>query len=140
MSDESRTDPRRALGERGEELAAQHLVESGWEIVARNWSVSLGEVDIIASREEERYGQVIAQIAFVEVKTRRISRRRRAPEINVTFKKRKQLVRLATLWLKIAASDANPSLRFDVIAVEIGGDGEVIIRHIERAFDARGAC
>jgi len=52
---------RKELGTHGEELAAEFLLEKGYEIIARNLTLKLGEIDILA-----RDGSVIA---LVEVKT-----------------------------------------------------------------------
>ncbi|MGZ4219172.1 MAG: YraN family protein [Solirubrobacteraceae bacterium] len=41
-------DPRRHLGQLGEQLAAEHLVRRGFEIVERNYRTRWGELDIIA--------------------------------------------------------------------------------------------
>lgn len=51
------------LGRAGEERAAQHLGDLGYDVVARNWRCSQGEIDIVAC-----HGRFLA---FVEVKTRR---------------------------------------------------------------------
>ncbi|MGM9993717.1 MAG: YraN family protein [Candidatus Avigastranaerophilus sp.] len=50
-------------GKKGEEIAAQYLIESGYRIIERNWHYSKNaEIDIIAQDNET--------IVFVEVKTR----------------------------------------------------------------------
>ena len=41
-------DHRRALGRRGEDLAATHLQRQGWSIVERNFRTREGEIDLIA--------------------------------------------------------------------------------------------
>jgi len=50
------------LGRRGEQLAADYLVRSGYTILDRNWRSSEGEIDIVARQGNET--------VFVEVKTR----------------------------------------------------------------------
>ncbi|HSR68177.1 MAG TPA: YraN family protein [Acidobacteriota bacterium] len=54
---------RAALGRWGEWLALRYLRRSGWDVVARNWSCRVGEVDLIA------YGP--HHLGFFEVRTRR---------------------------------------------------------------------
>ena len=56
-------DARVRLGRRGEELAVAELTRCGYEIVARNWRCQVGEVDVVARRDEAW--------AFFEVRTRR---------------------------------------------------------------------
>ena len=53
------------LGRRGEEAAVRLLLAKGYTILARNWRVRSGELDIVA-----RDGRTLV---FVEVKTRRRS-------------------------------------------------------------------
>jgi len=53
----------RAVGQRGEELAAQYLTEQGYKILFRNFRGSRGEIDLIAMRG--------GTLLFVEVKYRR---------------------------------------------------------------------
>ena len=43
------SDPRRALGERGERIATAHLQRAGYEVLARNWRCRHGELDIVAA-------------------------------------------------------------------------------------------
>ena len=59
------TDPRLRLGALGEQLAAEHLVRRGFEIVERNYRTRWGELDIIAFDGRT--------LAFCEVKTRRMA-------------------------------------------------------------------
>ncbi len=54
---------RRALGEVGERLAAQHLLAKGYRIRERNFRTREGEIDIIAQHGD--------MLAFVEVRCRR---------------------------------------------------------------------
>ena len=59
--------PRARLGAWGEQHAAERLAELGWQIVARNWRGSCGELDLIAL-EPRPAGPPIGVV--VEVKTR----------------------------------------------------------------------
>ena len=52
-----------AVGEKGENIVADFLKQSGYAIIGRNYHSRYGEVDIIAVKSEI--------IAFVEVKTRK---------------------------------------------------------------------
>lgn len=51
----------RLRGKLAEDLAAEYLINKGFEIVARNYQIWGGEIDIIARLEE--------QLVFVEVKS-----------------------------------------------------------------------
>jgi putative endonuclease len=112
-----------ALGEAGERVAARWLRRQGWAIVARRFRSGHRDVDLIARR-----GEVVA---FVEVKTRR-GERFGGPVGAVGWRKQRELVRSATVWLDRhgAAGDA---YRFDVIGVIIDGT-RVRLRHVENAF------
>ena len=77
------------LGRRGEKLAADHLIASGFEIVDRNWRCSQGEIDIIATKNSE--------LVFVEVKTRS-SLAFGHPLEAITVAKLARLRRLAAAW------------------------------------------
>ena len=119
-----RGDPRRALGSRGEDLAAQHLEAAGWQVVTRNWRPGRGnrhgEIDIVA-----RDGR---QLVFLEVRTRRLAPGADAPvlghpEDSVTPRKQLQLAQLADAYLFEMPWDG--PWRIDVIALELRADGAV---------------
>ena len=50
------------LGNKGEDIAADHLKKSGFKILFRNWKWGKHEIDIIAEKDD--------MVVFVEVKTR----------------------------------------------------------------------
>ena len=50
----------RKIGNEGENIACEFLVQNGYEIIARNWRTRTGEIDIIAQKCDI--------IVFVEVK------------------------------------------------------------------------
>jgi putative endonuclease len=121
---------RQQFGRAAEEAAARCLRSGGWRILARNARVGRGELDIVARR-----GPVLA---FVEVKARR-SLAAGAPEDAVTPRKRRQVARLAELWLAVRpwALEGVTDVRFDIVAV----DATVVpahVRHLAGAFTADG--
>jgi putative endonuclease len=117
-------DARRAVGAAGEDAVAQWYAGSGYAVVARNWRVREGEIDLVARRG--------ATIVFCEVKTRRSDAFGTAAEA-VTPRKQARLRKLAVLWL--AANDARADgLRFDVAAVTPDGRGAWTIDVLEAAF------
>jgi len=116
-------DDRRGLGRRGEDLAAQHLVARGYQIVVRNWRCEVGELDLVA-----RDGGCLA---FVEVRTRR-GRALGTPEESVTPAKQARLIELALAYVQ--AHDWQGDWRIDVVAVEMDSRGRLLrVDHYENA-------
>jgi len=116
-------DPRRQLGDAGEDLAAAALKKQGYKILARNWVTPLGEIDLIA-RQGKTY-------VFIEVKTRR-GERFGAPQEAVHPAKQQKLRRLADYYLKQKRLE-EVAMRFDVVAIVIGEDGTQV-EIIKNAF------
>ena len=102
-------DPRRQLGDQGEDLAAAALKQQGYKILERNYVTPLGEIDLIA-----RQGKTVV---VVEVKTRRGSRFG-APQEAVHPGKQDRLRRLADYYLKAKRLTGTP-VRFDVVAITL---------------------
>jgi len=116
-------DPRRQLGDVGEDLAAAALKKQGYKILARNCVTPLGEIDLIA-RQGKTY-------VFIEVKTRR-GERFGAPQEAVHPAKQQKLRRLADYYLKQKRLE-EVAMRFDVVAIIIGEDGPQV-EIIKNAF------
>jgi putative endonuclease len=121
---------RQQFGRAAEAAAARHLQRQGWVLLGRNVRIGRGELDLIARR-----GGVLA---FVEVKARR-SASCGAPEDAVDRRKRRQVARLAELWLAARpwALRGVSDVRFDVVAV----DATVAppeVRHLQGAFTLDG--
>jgi putative endonuclease len=110
---------RQLLGRLGEAAAARHLVQSGWEILERNYRCHSGEVDLIARLQDT--------VAFVEVRTR-ASESYGTPEESITPSKARRMVRCALTYI---GSHPDPRLawRIDVIAVRVR-QGRVV--HLEQ--------
>ena len=108
-------DPRRGLGRRGEQLAAEHLRRAGYEILAANWRCPRGEIDLIA-REGET-------LAFVEVRTRR-GREYGSPEESITALKRARLIETAQTYVQESGWEGD--WRIDVVAVELSPAGKLV--------------
>jgi putative endonuclease len=99
------------LGRKGEDLAASYLRSLGWEIVERNYTTWLGEIDLVC----RDHGTLV----FVEVKTRTSSGIAR-PDQSVTQRKQAKLRRLVEEYLmkhNLESSD----VRFDVLGITLGG-------------------
>ena len=127
-------DSSRALGARGEILAARWLHRRGYTLLARNVRTRHGEIDLIARDRRT--------LVFVEVKTRRAGARQairsdQDPLLGLGSGQRRRLRRLAAAWL---ADGSRPrpradTVRFDVIAVVVDTRGRTRrIEHVEGAF------
>ena len=110
------SDPRRQLGDHGEDLAAAALKQQGYKILERNYVTPLGEIDLIA-----RQGKTVV---VVEVKTRK-STRFGSPQEAVSVTKQSRLRRLAEYYLKAKRLIGSP-VRFDVVAVTLAGDSSQV--------------
>lgn len=115
----------RQIGQQGEQLARQHLLNSGYSIVATNWRCAIGEIDIIAESKDT--------LVFVEVRTRRANSTE-VPLESINTPKRNRLIRLAHTYLSESARE-DDIWRMDVIAVAIPRSGQPIIEHIEDALE-----
>lgn len=116
---------KKAIGDLGENFAAELYEKSGYTVVARNYHSRYGEIDLIAESED--------MLCFVEVKTRNLTSFG-TPAEAVDFRKQKKLTLTAMKFLTETESFKQP--RFDVI--EIWQQDGKIVRYnlIENAFSA----
>ncbi len=119
-------DPRREVGQAAERAAARHLEDAGLAVIDRNVRLPEGEIDLVC-----RHGDVWV---FVEVKCRR-ARWGDGPGAAVGWHKQRRLIRLAQHYLKRRRLD-DVRCRFDVVAVTVGDDHALTVRHLPSAFDA----
>ncbi|MBL0060324.1 MAG: YraN family protein [bacterium] len=112
----------RDRGRAGEAHAMKYLEAKGLRILARNWSCSMGELDIVAKQGEN--------IVFVEVKSAGRQSGFR-PEDRVNREKQKRIRRLARAYLKSERLDA--PVRYDIVTV-IWHEGETKVEHLINAF------
>jgi putative endonuclease len=103
------TDARRRLGTLGEDAVARWYTARGYEVVARNWRVREGELDLVLRRGRA--------LVFCEVKTRR-GDAFGSPFDAVTSAKQRRLRTLALRWLAEHHERAS-EMRFDVAAVRV---------------------
>jgi putative endonuclease len=122
------TDRTKALGRRGEELAAEHFARLGYRILARNHRTRWGELDLILADEAER------TIVFCEVKSRRLGNGDWRE--NLHGRKRKQVRKMAAAWLSKATDrPQHAELRFDAVGVTLDADGQLVrLDHLQGAF------
>jgi len=110
------------LGKKGEDLAAEYLINAGFRIAFRNWKWGKHEIDIIAEKDD--------LIIFVEVKTRNDDFQMH-PITAVTRDKQKSIVRAADGYIQTRYIDKES--RFDVITIIKNGES-FAIDHIDGAF------
>ena len=110
------------LGQKGEDLAADHLKSKGYTILHRNWKSGKKEIDIVAENRDF--------IIFVEVKTRTVDYRT-DPRLAITREKQRSLEYAAEGYIQ--RYNINKEARFDMVIV-ISGGKSVELEHIEYAF------
>lgn len=122
-----RTDPRRLLGRRGEDAAAEHLASLGYRILDRNWRCRSGELDIVASFN--------GIVVFIEVRTRTRGGRFGTAAESVDLRKQHQIAATSQVYM-LANKLSQAAIRFDVMAVTVerSSDSSIEINHIEGAF------
>jgi putative endonuclease len=113
-----------ALGKSGERIALRYLEDKKYKILARNFRLFRGEIDIIAIDRKI--------LVFVEVKTRK-SIDFGLPEESVTSSKQKQIKKIAQGFL--TKNNINETeCRFDVVSLIFDEGKGYSIRHIQNAF------
>ncbi|RIK08670.1 MAG: YraN family protein [Acidobacteria bacterium] len=113
-----------ATGRTGEDAAVQHYLNSGYEVLARNWRTRLGELDLIVCMG--------TLLVFCEVKSRK-GFGYGTPAEALTAAKRHRIRRLAENWMAIDRRRWD-EVRFDVVEVLISGGDRTEVRRIEAAF------
>ncbi len=119
------------LGNLGERMACEYLVEKGYKILCKNYRISFGEIDIIAKKRWNllKLLKNNKAIHFVEVKT--IIGNPSAslgqvnnfyPEEKVDYRKRNKLRNLCIIWLEKNKFPQNYPYQIDVIGILINQD------------------
>ena len=110
-------------GNEGENRAVQFLLENGYKILFRNWRLNIGEIDIIALKEDV--------LVFVEVKTMPNSTLDMLKSV-LNEKKKKRIIKMSKCFLQNNREYNDRYIRFDVIILDMKGLPPVY--HIENAF------
>jgi putative endonuclease len=110
------------LGEKGEQLAVEYLLQHNYKIIARNYRFLKAEVDIIVQKNDV--------LAAVEVKTRS-SIDFGNPQDFINPKKIKLLVSAMDNF--VIENDLNVEVRFDIIAI-VKQKNAFEIEHLKDAF------
>ena len=125
-------DPRRTLGDLGEDEAVAHLLRRGHTILDRNFRTRYGELDVVSSTG--------ACLVFCEVKTRTIGGRSGpATALDaVGPAKRRRLRLMAREWFRLRGGSHERfahSVRFDAIGVVLDARRQLVaLDHVEDAF------
>ena len=121
-------DLRHRLGRLGEQLAAEHLVRQGFQIVERNYRTRWGELDIVAFDGRT--------LAFCEVKTRRLVPGGGNPFEALRTVKQARVRKMAGSWLiERTQRPYADVVRFDAIGVTFDLAGRLVgVEHLEGAF------
>ena len=114
------------MGQHGEELAARHLAQNGYRIIARNYRNRCGEIDLIA-READVF-------CFIEVKTR-ASAVYGGPLEAVSITKQERIARTALIFLQERGL-AEAKMRFDVVAVMMENPATPRVDVLKDAFSS----
>ncbi|WP_040157402.1 YraN family protein [Nigerium massiliense] len=120
------TDPRRATGKDGEDLAANYVTGLGWTVLARNWRCRVGEIDLIARDDE-------GALVVCEVKTRR-GLGFGDPLESITYAKVRRLRELTVEFLR-ECGETPGRVRLDAIGLLLDRDGNAKLSHV-RGIDA----
>ena len=112
------------FGRYGEQLVVRHLETIGYQIITTNWRCPLGEIDIIAKKENI--------LVFVEVRSRHAETTEQSFE-SVNKRKQTKLAALANEYIDTHKLD-EMMWRIDVIGVAIPRSGKAIIEHVEDAL------
>ena len=122
-------DAKRRLGALGEEIALDHLIALGFELLVRNWRCRGGELDLVMQEGE--------WLVFVEVRARRAPYRGATPtfgppEESLVPRKLARLAALSEAYL--ATHPWTGPYRVDVIALVLRDDDSVLrLNHLRDA-------
>ncbi|WP_040280594.1 YraN family protein [Psychroserpens damuponensis] len=110
------------LGKKGEEIAADFLLNKGYEIIAKNYVYQKAEVDIIAKKDDV--------LAVIEVKTR-TSKDFGDPQQFLKPKQMQRIIKAVDFFINDNQLDVD--VRFDIIAIVLNKKG-MSLEHLEDAF------
>lgn len=115
----------RDIGKEGEQIAADFLLERGYQIVSRNFSNRTGETDIIAWHQKPYFGRTLC---FVEVKYR--SNDDGSAERSVGTKKQKNMSNSARKYcLEHGVDIDHTPIQFEQISIYGAGDEQKIFHY-----------
>ena len=116
---------KKGLGRRGEDIATDFLRGKGYKIIERNYSKhfssgpEIGEIDIIVQLKRGLVDSLLRRrkaIHFVEVKSG-FYNASFSPEMRVDQKKKRQITKIAEIWLNEHHIPLNSKWQIDVISI-----------------------
>ncbi len=114
-------------GKMGEDAVCRYLEARGYTIRDRNFRIHGGELDIVASRNDE--------LCFVEVKTRRAGSQEHGDEA-VDSRKQRLIIRAAYAYCEqLGIAEEEWYIRYDIASVTVWQGREADIDYLENAFD-----
>jgi putative endonuclease len=114
----------RDIGEWGEKVASEYLVNAGYHLIDHNVKTGHGEIDLLFEQE--------GALVFVEVKTRQ-SRTYGYPEESITNSKIDHMIASAEAYIQ-TIPHFEGDWRIDVVAVEIDdSENQPTITHFPNA-------
>ena len=115
------------LGFLAEGIARHYLIKKGYKVLAANYKMSFGEIDIIAQKGDA--------VIFAEVKANNKLYEGLEPELRVDYKKKNKLINLATAYmLNKKLSDLN--WQIDIISVIFDSENKKAnIKHFKNAVN-----
>jgi putative endonuclease len=116
------------LGKFGEELTCRYLTYYGFEILAKNYRIRGGEIDII--------GKLRDMIVFVEVKTRHeIAENKFGTALEAIDRhKREHIIKTAKRWIYENSRYSECNFRFDVAEIQVIDGEKPKIKYLKSAF------
>jgi putative endonuclease len=118
---------RRTVGQYGERLAEHYLIGQGAKLLARNYRIPFGEIDLVVEHE----GELVA----VEVKARAIDALEQ-PEEAVNWRKLRRIVQALTAYA-LDTDLMEMSWRIDVVAIQLELDGTMCrLNHLRSVYPA----
>ena len=126
------TEARQRIGRRAEDLVAERLAGSGWEIVERNARTRFGELDIVALDGRA--------LVFIEVKAGREDSAfgPERPVLGVGVRKQLRIRRLAAAWMMERRNAPRyAEIRFDAVGVTFDRAGRIVdYEHLGARFES----
>lgn len=114
----------KTLGYSGENLAEKYLMNKGYKILDKNFTVHGGEIDIVAQKDKI--------LVFVEVKTRTSDSFGEGNE-SVDRHKKKRILYTIQRYIDSKIMHPDPDFRLDIVEIELYPESNKIknINHFE---------